>query len=309
MGKEQVAKALVCGGSGFLGSHVADALSEAGHAVTVFDVRPSPYLRSDQQGVVGDILDFDRVSAAIKGCDIVYNYAGIADIAAASENPLETVRTNVLGNTILLEAARHAGVRRFVFASTLYVYSQAGAFYRSSKQACELIIEDYQKAYGLPYTILRYGSLYGPRADEANWIHNMLKQALTEGRIVRYGDGEEIREYIHVWDAAQSSVDILAPEFENANVIISGHQSIRIKDLLTMIREMLGNNVIVEYRAPENTGSSSVPGLHYQITPYSFHPKMARRFMRSSYLDFGQGLLDLMNQIHQTDSSPLQRGS
>src|SRR5437016_14316560 len=96
----------VFGGAGFLGSHVADALSQAGHAVTVFDVKPSPYLRPDQLGVVGDILDADRVVAAVKGCDIVYNFGGIADIEEANARPLDTVRINVLGNTVLLEAAR-----------------------------------------------------------------------------------------------------------------------------------------------------------------------------------------------------------
>ena len=289
-------RVLVCGGAGFLGSFVADALTKLGHAVTVFDRRPSPYLQPDQTGVIGDILDAPRVADAIAGCEVVYNYAGIADIAAASVDPVETVRTNILGNTVLLDAARRARVRRFVFASTLYVYSRAGSFYRSSKQACERIIEDYQEAYGLSYTILRYGSLYGPRADATNWIHAVLTQALTERRIVRYGDGEEIREYIHVWDAAQSSVDILTLEFENASVIISGQQSMRVRDLLTMICEMLGNGVSVEYRPPDE--SAGVP-RHYQITPYSFHPRAARRLARTSYLDFGQGILDLLNEIHQ----------
>src|SRR5438128_9295048 len=136
-------RVLVCGGAGFLGSFVADALTKLGHAVTVFDRRPSPYLQPDQTGVIGDILDAPRVADAIAGCEVVYNYAGIADIAAASVDPVETVRTNILGNTVLLDAARRARVRRFVFASTLYVYSRVGSFYRSSKQACERIIEDY----------------------------------------------------------------------------------------------------------------------------------------------------------------------
>lgn len=292
-------RVIVFGGAGFLGSFVADALTEAGHDVVVFDQNPSPYLRSSQTGVVGNILDETLVGEAVSGCDIVYNYAGIADIAAASANPLETVRVNVLGNTVLLEAAHLASVKRFVFASTLYVYSQVGAFYRSGKQACELIIDDYRRAYGLPYTILRYGSLYGPRANGTNWMYRILEQALAEGRIVRYGDGEEIREYIHVWDAAHSSVDILASEFENASVIIAGQQPIRVRDLLTMIQEMLGDQISVKFLDPDDVSSPHKPDLHYQITPYSFQPKIARKLVRTSYLDLGQGLLDLIGQIYQ----------
>ena len=290
-------RVVVFGGAGFLGSFVADALSDAGHDVVVFDRRPSTFLRPGQQEVIGDILDAPLVATTIAGADVVYNYAGIGDIAEAAAHPVETVRTNVLGTTILLDAARLAGVKRFVFASTLYVYSEMGSFYRSGKQACELLVHDYQKAFGLPFTILRYGSLYGPRATDANFIYSILKQALTDGRIVREGDGEELREYIHVWDAAQSSVDVLAPEFENASIIITGQQPIRVRDLLTMIREMLGNRVTIEYRPPSHARGSAATDWHYQMTPYSYQPRIARRLTKTTYLDLGQGLLDLLDHV------------
>lgn len=292
------------GGAGFLGSFVADALSDAGHEVVVFDRRPSAFLREGQCEVVGDILDASLVADTVTGADVVYNYAGIGDIAEAAARPVDTVRTNVLGNTILLEAARHAGVSRFVFASTLYVYSEMGSFYRSGKQACELLVHDYQKAFGLPFTILRYGSLYGPRATETNFIYSILKQALTNGRIVREGDGEELREYIHVWDAAQSSVDVLAPEFENASIIITGQQPVRVRDLLTMIREMLGNRVTIEYRPPSHERGTAATDWHYQMTPYSYQPRIARRLTKTTYLDLGQGLLDLIEHVAHAIATP-----
>ena len=291
-------KVVVFGGAGFLGSFVADALSEAGYQVTVFDRVPSPYLRTDQAGVVGDILDAAAVRSAVEGCDVVYNYAGIADIEEASRDPLETVRINILGNTILLEAARQAAVKRFVFASTLYVYSSAGAFYRCTKQACELIVEDYQKAFGLEYTILRYGSLYGPRAGETNWIWRMLNEAVVDGRVRRAGDGEEVREYIHAWDAARSSVDVLAPEFRNTHVIISGQQPIRIRDLLSMVQAMLGGKVTIEYVPADE--ASAAAGLHYHVSPYTFNPRLAHKVTRTSYVDLGQGLLDMVEQVYRT---------
>jgi UDP-glucose 4-epimerase len=290
---------VVFGGAGFLGSHVADALSEAGHQVVVFDTKPSPYLRPDQEGIVGDILNADQAGAAVKGCDAVYNFAGIADIEEANARPLDTVRINVLGNCILLEAAVQEKIRRFVFASSLYVYSEAGAFYRSSKQACELLIDNYQQAYGLPYTILRYGSLYGDRADDRNWVYRVLKQAVKEGRIVRYGDGEEIREYIHVRDAARYSVTVLAAEYENQHVIISGHQTIKIKDLLTMIKEMMGSRLAIEYRSVKDSRSAIESKLHYEVTPYSFKPKIAHKLVGHDYLDLGQGLLSLLDEMYR----------
>ena len=90
--------AVVFGGAGFLGSHTADALTQEGYNVTVFDLHDSPYLLTNQKMIVGNILDKKQVDQAIKGCDYVYNFAGIADIDKASEKPIEAVKNNILGN-------------------------------------------------------------------------------------------------------------------------------------------------------------------------------------------------------------------
>ena len=285
-------KVIIFGGSGFLGSHVADVLSERCYKVTIFDISKPKYLKEDQISIVGDINDEKKVTDAIKDCDIVYNFAGISDIEEAKKSPFNAIKNNILGNTVLLEASRNAKVKRFVFASTLYVYSEAGSFYRSSKQACELLIDNYQKAFGLDYTILRYGSLYGPGSNEHNWIYKVLKQALIEGKISRSGDGEEIREYIHVFDVARLSVDILSTEYKNQHVIITGNQQIKVKDLLIMIKEMLNNRIKLEY-LPVNYKE------HYEITPYNFTPRLAKRIQSNNYVDLGQGILDMMKIVYQ----------
>jgi UDP-glucose 4-epimerase len=123
---------LILGGSGFLGSHVADALSDDGYFVKIFDTVPSKYLRSGQEMIVGNILDLVAVTRAAEGCSYIYNFAGLADIDSAKDRPIETLQLNVLGNAHALEAARTVGAKRFVFASTVYVYSEAGSFYRAS---------------------------------------------------------------------------------------------------------------------------------------------------------------------------------
>ena len=83
-------KITVFGGSGFLGSHICDKLSQAGHAVTVVDLHPSPWLRPDQTMLTGDILDEKTVDMAVQGADMVFNYAGIADIGEANNRPVDT---------------------------------------------------------------------------------------------------------------------------------------------------------------------------------------------------------------------------
>ena len=230
-------KILVTGGSGFLGSHVADALSDAAHEVTIFDVRKSPYLRPDQKIVAGDILDQECLRKIVENQDVIYHFAGIADIDECAARPVDTTKYNILGTVQLLEACRESGIKRFVFASSAYVYSDSGSFYAASKRACEAFIENFSKLYGLKYTCLRYGSLYGTRSDERNSIYKFIKQAIQDGKIAYRGTGEEVREFIHVQDAAQISVAILQPEFENQNIILTGTEKMRYVDLLEMTHE------------------------------------------------------------------------
>ena len=166
-------KVVVIGGSGFIGSHVADHLSDAGYQVIVYDHSDSKWLRSDQEMIVGDILDDDQLNLAISGAELVFNFAALADLNQAIDQPFKTVDINILGTVKVLEACRNNNVKRFIYASTIYVHSREGGFYRCSKQAAEAYVEEYQRTYGLDYTILRYGSLYGPRADETNGIYRV----------------------------------------------------------------------------------------------------------------------------------------
>lgn len=286
-------KILVTGGSGFLGSHVADALSDVGYEVTIFDIHKSPYLRLDQKMIVGDILDQECLDKAVENQDVVYHFAGIADIDECATRPVDTAKYNILGTVNLLEACRKVGgIKRFVFASSSYVYSNIGSFYATSKQTCESLIENFNELYGLKYTCLRYGSLYGTRSDERNSIYNLIKQAVQNGKIVYRGTGDEVREFIHVQDAAQVSAAILRPEFENQHIILTGAEKMRYIDLLEMLREMLGNKIEIEILPSERKA-------HYKITPYNFSPKLGRKMVNNPHIDMGQGLLQCMAEIYE----------
>ena len=286
-------RTIVTGGAGFLGSHLADELTARGHEVLIFDQRASPFLQSAQEQVVGDLLDFDLLRRTLQGADYVYHLGALADLNAARSQPRETASINVLGSVNLLEAARLAEVKRFVFASTVYVYSDEGSFYRASKQAGEAYIEEYQRQYGLEYTVLRYGSLYGPRADESNGVYRLLRAAALEGRIRYDGRPDDAREYIHVADAARLSVDILVPEYANQHLVITGHYPMRARDLFTMFSEILGHEIQVDYVEPE-----TVDG-HYRVTPYKFHPRVARKLTSTLYVDMGQGAIEVLEQIER----------
>lgn len=289
---------IVFGGSGFLGSHVADQLSMKGYKVKIFDLKKSPYLRPDQEMIIGDILNSGEVEEAVRNCDYIYNFAGIADLDDATTKPLETVKLNVIGNLNIMDAAVKMKAKRYIYASSIYVYSQKGGFYRCSKQASEIYIEEYQRKYGLNYTILRYGTLYGQRADHRNSIYRYIKQALEKGKISCSGTGEEVREYINVRDAARLSMEILDEQFINKHIIITGHNPMKYSDMIMMIKEILGKDITIEYRQVEN-------GDHYNYTPYSFTPKIGEKIINHLYTDMGQGLLeciiDMSQEKHDTN--------
>ncbi len=283
---------VVFGGSGFLGSHVADELSEKGYFVTIFDITRSPYLKKNQNMVIGNILDREKVRQVVSNAQLVFHFAAIADIQEARDRPVDAANFNIIGTMNILDACREYDIERFIYSSTIYVYSDHGSFYRSSKQACELFIENYQKEYNLNFTILRYGSLYGSRANDFNFIRTCIRQALLEGVIIRKGDGEESRDYINIIDAAKSTVEALGPEYVNSYLMITGSQTMKVKDLLLMIKEIMKDNIEIKYTNESFDG-------HYKITPYSFKPKVALKITPKDYHDLGQGILDSVYEIYQ----------
>lgn len=292
-------KAVVFGGSGFLGSYVADELTACGYNVVVADIAKSKYLLPEQEFTLCDILDRDGVNELLKGADYVYNFAGLADIAIAIKEPLKTVELNVLGNLNVLEACRKHGIKKFVYASSAYAVSDKGSFYGISKHASEKLTEEYGKKYNLPFAIIRYGSLYGERADKSNYILCLLKEAIVSNKITMVGSGEEIREYIHALDAAKLSVDILDEKYKNQYFILTGTERIKRKDLFEMIREIFGTKLQIDTKEVDYEG-------HYKVTPYAFHPSSAKKLVSNPYIDFGQGLISCMRHIYEDSGIELE---
>ena len=289
----KIQKVLVTGGSGYLGSHIADALSNKGYVVTILDQKESKYLRSDQEQILGNINNLNFLKSVLSNFDAVYHMAAIADIDECHKRPIDTMNVNILGTVKLLEACREANIKRFIFASSAYVYSESGSFYKISKQACEQMVQEYQKLYGIDFVILRYGSLYGStRCGLENSIYRTLKQAIEEKKITYKGTGEEKREFIHILDAAKLSVEVLNDEYVNQNIILTGSSSIKYSELLLMIKEMMNDSIEIEF---EKRKSSA----HYKLTPYSFSPKLGKKLAANPHVDLGQGLLQLLEELHQ----------
>lgn len=287
-------KVVIFGGSGFLGSYVADEFTRRNYNVIIADIAPSPYLKPEQTFVRVNIMEMSEVEQVIVGATLVYNFVAIANLDEAIHKPVHTMSINVMGNLNILEACRQNGtIKRFVYASSAYALSSEGSFYGISKHSSEKLTDEYYKRYGLKYTVIRYGSLYGERASHNNYIYNLLLDALQNGTLHYSGDGEDIREYIHAADAAKLSVDIIEDvQYENEHIILTGIEKLKRIELLTMINEILQNSLTITQHKSENMG-------HYKITPYAFHPSAAKKLVANPYIDLGQGLLECIQVIHK----------
>ena len=283
-------KVVVFGGNGFIGSYVIGELLQSGYEVVSADLNSSEYV-DDQYFEKCDIMDVQKVERLVKGSHIVYNFAGFANLDDAIANPVKAMELNVMGNLNILEACKKYHVKRFIYASSAYAMSDKGSFYGISKLTSEKLTEEYYKKFGLEFTIVRYGSVYGERDYHNNYIYNLLKTSLDTNEINHSGDGEEIREYIHAADVAKLAVDIIkSDEFINEHIILTGVERMQRKELFAMVNEILGNKLTIKLN--ENGYVN-----HYKTTPYSFHPTRSKKLVANPYIDMGQGLVECLKDI------------
>ena len=287
-------KICVIGGCGFLGSHLVDQLVlTKKYEIHVLDYKKK-YQNKDAKYYIFDIRDKNKIDIFLKQAHIVYHFAAQADIEDSNLNIINTLDINILGTANILNSCIKNKVSRIIFASSIYVYSEKGSFYRISKQTCESLIEEYCNNSKLNFTNIRFGSLYGPRSDDKNFIFNTLSNAIKYKKIIRGGNGEEIRQYIHVKDAAKSCINFLNNKYSNKNIMITGTEALKIKDLLIMINEIMGNKIKISY-------SNKKLKAHYNITPFSFRPNLSERYNLKEEISLGEGLLDLLYDIQNND--------
>ena len=256
-------RVLVTGGSGFIGSHVVDKLRARGHEPVIYDLRPSPWHRGGGSPVVdtvlGSITDREALERALHSCDAVAHLAAVADVNDVHAEPEDAERVNARGTVTVLEAARRAGVKRIVYASTIWVYSDCreeavdedtllpapSHLYTSTKLAGELYCKAYQELYGIDYTILRFGIPYGPRAREAAVIPAFVGKALRGEPLTLAGDGSQSRRFVYVEDLADGVALGLADVGANRIYNLASEENVTIKQIAENVRELLGDVEIV----------------------------------------------------------------
>ncbi len=253
-------RVLVTGGSGFIGSHVVDKLRAQGHQPVIYDLRPSPWHEAGSvDTVLGSITDREALERALHSCDAVAHLAAVADVNDVHAEPEDAERVNARGTVAVLEAARRAGVKRIVYASTIWVYSDCEGevvdedtllpapshLYTSTKLAGELYCKAYQELYGIDYTILRFGIPYGPRAREAAVIPAFVGRALRGEALTLAGDGGQSRRFVYVEDLAEGVALGLADVARNRVYNLASDENVTIKQIAERVKELLGDVEIV----------------------------------------------------------------
>ncbi len=258
-----MAKVVVTGGSGFIGSHVVDAIADAGHQVTVIDHRVRPH-REDVGFEDVDLMDMSSVLAATRGAEHIFHLAAVSNVNYAYKYPVYTTGLNVLGTAHVLEAARVNGARRVYLASTVWVYNGtpngglldeavpfylngAGHIYTSSKMACEMICHNYNELYKVPFTVLRLGIPYGPRMREELLIPIFVKKALGGQPLTIAGKGSQYRNFIYVRDLAEAHVLAMKDAGENQTYNLEGPRKVTVLEVAEGIRSVIGEHVKIEF--------------------------------------------------------------
>ncbi len=280
-------KIIIFGGSGFIGSHVAEILSKLGHDVTIADIKKNLSLSKKIKFKKVDIKNEKKIIKLITNKDIVYNFAAIADIQESYDDPIKTFKINIMGSAYILKSCVLAKIKRYILASSIYADSRQGGFYRVSKQSSELMTAEYGKVHKLNYTILRYGSIYGPRSNLNNGLLKIVYDAVKRKKLIYRGTKKAVRSYIHVQDAAKASADILQNKFNKKIVLIKGKRSVKIKDLLIELKKITGLKSKLIFLNKTQKG-------HYDKRPKPFTKFKTLNYYRNTNLDYKQGIRQLI---------------
>ncbi len=269
-----MARWLVTGGAGFIGSHLVETLVASGEPVRVLDNFSTgrwenlSAVRDQIEVVEGDIRDPLAVRRAVEGAEVVAHLAAVVSVEWSLRNPQETMDVNAQGTLHLLEAARQAGVSRFLFASSAAVYGDHSELplredlplrplspYAASKVAGEALCHAYQAAYGLPTVILRFFNIYGPRQDPHSPYSGVISIFVARMRHglppIVYGDGLQTRDFVYVGDVVAALIRAGKQDGAAGAVVnIARGEETGVLRLVTLLNQVLGTALEPEFAPP-----------------------------------------------------------
>jgi nucleoside-diphosphate-sugar epimerase len=261
-----MARYLVTGGAGFIGSNLARALVERGESVCVLDNfstgREQNLAGLDRISLVrGDVTDPTAVREAMVGCDYVLHQAALPSVPRSVEAPIDTDRTNVYGTLVVLDEARRSGVKRVVYAASSSAYGETPTLpkvetmtpdplspYAASKLAGEAYCRAFFVCYGLETVALRYFNVFGPYQDPqsqyAAVIPRFVTAALDGGAPVIFGDGEQSRDFCHIENAIEANLKACTASGAAGRVFnIACGVRTTLLDVIVALEEIVGRRI------------------------------------------------------------------
>jgi len=265
-------KALVTGGAGFIGSNLALALVARGHDVRLLDNFSTGHRANleplDAEVVEGDLRSYERVAAAVGGVEVVFHQGALPSVPRSIQDPLTSTAVNVEGTLNVLLAARDAGVRRVVFASSSSVYGDAPGMPRRESQplsplapyaVSKLAAEQYcmvaNRVYGVETVALRYFNVFGERQDPlsgyAAVIPKFIRMMLDGQRPTIFGDGQTSRDFTHVENVVEANLAAAVEPAAAGRVMnIAVGSSHTLNELVSTLQGLVDSELEPEYGPP-----------------------------------------------------------
>ncbi len=271
-------RALVTGGAGFIGSHLAEALANAGVEVRILDnfqlgsrdnlhwIRPEHFVTVHP----ADLRDTAAIRTVMEGCDRVFHLAALPSVPRSVEQPLESHAINLDGTLQLLQAAREAGVGRVIFASSSAIYGESSAAtkhealapsplspYALQKYAAERYGQLFHQFYGLETVSLRYFNVFGPRQSHASPYSGVIARfctsAITGNRPTIFGDGTQSRDFTYVDNVVAANLAVASAPRERVGgkvFNVAAGESISLLRLINHLSELTGRRIDPVFAAP-----------------------------------------------------------
>jgi UDP-glucose 4-epimerase len=290
-------RVVVTGGAGFLGSHVAQEFLSAGYEVVIFDQAPpvAPGLEAATH-LPGDLLDLATLERAATGAALICHLAGVGDVYRAAAEPFTAAALNVVGTTNVAEAARRAGVRKLVYASTWEVYGapdyqpiderhpcRPDHPYNITKYAGELMALAYDRLHDLPTLALRLGTAYGPRMRPNSVFSLFIDRARAGQPLTVQGSGDQTRQFTHARDIARGFRLAAESAARGAALNLVASESVAIRELAEL--------VIARYPTRLESAEARVGDIHPAIIDAS---KARSVIGWEARVPFRTGLAELM---------------
>ena len=218
---------------------------------------------------------------------IIFHFAANADLSDSNKKPFETIENNILSTIKLLKASIKNKVKKIIFASSIYAISEQGGIYSTTKLSSEMIIERLCKKFNLKYVMLRFGTVYGERANKFNTVKKFVDDAISYKKIFRETKGNEIRSYIHVKDVTKIVFESTKKKYENGYYNVFGGKKIVVKNLLNILKKNIPSLKVFYSKSDKRK-------YNYKINPFTYRLRKGKNIRLRKYISVEEGISKLI---------------